>query len=78
MPTIDRFGPYRVYFYMDDASEPPHVHVERDDLMVKIWLNSLAIAINCGFKARELGTILKEVEEKRDDYLSKWRDVFGQ
>ncbi|MGB0719552.1 MAG: DUF4160 domain-containing protein [Bdellovibrionales bacterium] len=77
MPTIDRFGPYRVYFYMADFKEPPHVHVERNDLMVKIWLSDLQIAINCGFSSRELAIILKVVTEKKDRYVQDWNRVFG-
>lgn len=35
MPTVLRSGPYRVYFYSHEPNEPPHVHVERDDLDAK-------------------------------------------
>ena len=77
MPTIGRFGPYRVFFYMADQSEPPHVHVERDDLMLKVWLHDLGIAINYGFNARETARILNHLEENRNEYLDKWHTVFG-
>ena len=77
MPTLDRFGPYRVFFYMADREEPPHVHVERDDCMAKIWLQDLGVAINCGFPAHEIGTILEKVESKRDEYTRAWKDTFG-
>ena len=77
MPTIDRFGPYRVFFYMADQFEPPHVHVERDDKMMKIWLHDLGIAINYGFHASELGRILSHVEENKNDYLANWAATFG-
>ena len=30
MSTVFRRGPYRFYFYSNDADEPIHVHVERD------------------------------------------------
>ncbi|HKI37036.1 MAG TPA: DUF4160 domain-containing protein [Gemmataceae bacterium] len=35
MPTILRNGPYRFYFYSHEPNEPPHVHVDRDDLSAK-------------------------------------------
>jgi hypothetical protein len=38
MPTVLRSGPYRFFFYAGDGSEPPHVHVERDDSEAKFWL----------------------------------------
>jgi len=30
MPTVLRKGPYRVYFFSHDMTEPPHVHVDRE------------------------------------------------
>ncbi|MED6327357.1 MAG: DUF4160 domain-containing protein [Verrucomicrobiota bacterium] len=38
MPTVLRVGPYRFFFYAGDAGEPEHIHVERDDCVVKFWL----------------------------------------
>jgi len=77
MPTIDRFGPYRVFFYMADRGEPPHVHVEREAFMLKVWLHDLSVARNYGFPAREIGIILERIEERRHDYQRAWRKVFG-
>jgi Domain of unknown function (DUF4160) len=36
MPTVLRSGSYRFYFYSHEANEPPHVHVDRDDLSAKL------------------------------------------
>lgn len=77
MPTIDRFGPYRVFIYMADRAEPPHVHIERDDCMVKIWLNDLSVAANIGFPNREVGRIVRHVRSKKDEYARLWRHTFG-
>ncbi len=30
MPTCMRVGPYRLFFYSNDAAEPLHIHVERE------------------------------------------------
>jgi len=38
-----------VYFYSHDLIEPPHVHVDRDDLTAKFWLNPVSLAYNLGF-----------------------------
>jgi Domain of unknown function (DUF4160) len=35
MPTVLRAGPYRFYFYSHEPNEPPHIHVDRDDLSPK-------------------------------------------
>ena len=39
MPTVLRSGPYRFYFYSHEPNEPPHIHVDRDDLSAKFWLD---------------------------------------
>jgi hypothetical protein len=38
MPTVLRLGPFRFYFYSHEPNEPPHVHVDRGDATIKIWL----------------------------------------
>ena len=62
MPTVLRSGPYRFYFYSHEPNEPPHVHVDRDDLSAKFWLDPVALARNFGFGARELNTLQSLVE----------------
>src|SRR2546430_8746289 len=39
MPTALRSGPYRFYFYSHEPSEPAHIHIDRDDLSAKFWLD---------------------------------------
>jgi hypothetical protein len=57
MPTILKSGPYRVYVVSHDLSEPPHVHVDRDDQSAKFWLAPVALARNLGFNPVELQRI---------------------
>ena len=54
MPTILRSGPYRLFFYAGDGHEPPHVHVERDEGVVKFWLDPIRLMKDVGFRAAEL------------------------
>ena len=78
MPTVLRSGPYRFYFYSHDLiNEPPHVHVDRDDLSVKFWLNPVALASNLGFNASELRKIEKIVSEHQDELLERWYKEYG-
>jgi hypothetical protein len=78
MPTILRSGPYRVYFYSHDLlNEPPHVHVDREGLSAKFWLDPLALARNLGFNARELGRIEQLLREHLLELLEAWHDNFG-
>ena len=55
MPTIRGIpGPYRLYFYSFDCNEPKHVHVQRERMTCKFWLEPVAFAANDGFPAHEL------------------------
>jgi hypothetical protein len=55
MPTILRSGPYRLFFYAGDGSEPPHVHMERDERVAKFWLIPVRLQNDAGFRPGELG-----------------------
>ena len=58
MPTALRIGPYRFYFYSYDCGEPRHMHVDRDNMSAKIWLDPvIPLADNYGFNRRELREI---------------------
>ncbi len=35
MPTVTRIGAYRFFFFSNEGTEPPHVHVEREDALAK-------------------------------------------
>ena len=54
MPTAFRSGPYRLFFYSADRTEPPHIHVARDEYVAKFWLNPVGLEANYGFPTREL------------------------
>lgn len=54
MPTVLRIGAYRFYFYSHEPNEPAHIHVDRDNLSAKFWLEPIALAKNIGFRAKEL------------------------
>jgi hypothetical protein len=77
MPTVLRFGPYRFYFYSHEPNEPPHVHVDRDELSAKFWLDPVALARNFGFAARELRAIYEIIIEHQQELLEAWHGHFG-
>ncbi len=77
MPTILRSGPYRVYFHSHEPNEPPHVHVDRDDLSAKFWLVPVALVRNLGFTPMELRRIQRIIKENQDALLEKWYERFG-
>jgi len=77
MPTVLRVGPYLFYFYSHESTEPPHIHVDREDKSAKIWLQSMAVARNCGFRPVELRKIVRIVEKHQTYLLSSWHGYFG-
>ncbi len=77
MPTVLRTGPYRFYFYSHEPNEPPHVHVDRDNLSAKFWLIPVGLARNRGFGARELRRLDSLVTERQAEVLEAWNRHFG-
>jgi len=78
MPTILRIGPYRLFFVSLDSSEPPRVHVQRERMVAKFWLEPLVLERGGGFKPHEVNAIGKLVEENRVFLLEQWHEHFGR
>lgn len=79
MPAVFRWKGYRFHFYSDegDPSEPIHIHVAKDDADAKFWLHpEVSVAYNKGFKARELNSLSRIVEQRRDEIEKVWNDFF--
>ncbi len=77
MPTVLRWNGYRFFFYSVDGYEPAHIHVAKNNCQVKIWLNSLAVAVNIGYSARELNEIICKTRDSRVMFLEQWNDHFA-
>jgi hypothetical protein len=69
MPTVLRSGPYRFYFFSHEPNEPPHIHVDREDLSAKFWLDPVQLGRNFGFRAHELRAIQSMVANQRQEFL---------
>jgi hypothetical protein len=77
MPTVLRIGPYRFYFYSHEPNEPPHIHIDRENMSAKFWLNPVALARNVGYGAKELQLLQKIVTENQSQLLEAWHGYFG-
>ena len=66
-----------MFFFSNEGEEPPHVHVERDGGVVKVWLSPVAMAYYRGMTFMELRRSLRLVEEHREYLLERWYDYFG-
>ncbi|MFO7907681.1 MAG: DUF4160 domain-containing protein [Planctomycetota bacterium] len=76
MPTIDIIGPYKLFFYSAEGTEPPHVHVRRDRATAKFWLNPVRLARSRRFSDYELRSLQKRIAENRERILETWNEHF--
>jgi hypothetical protein len=78
MPTVLRRRSYRFFFVSLDRSEPPHIHVRRENKVAKLWLDPVALERAGGFSRVELNEILKLVDEHRERLMRSWYAFFGR
>jgi hypothetical protein len=79
MPTIpDISGPYRLFFYSFDCNEPKHIHVRRERMTCKFWLEPVTLGTNSGFKANELNRIRRLILDNLDHILEAWSEHCGE
>ena len=77
MPTVLRFGPYRLHFYSRETNEPPHIHIARDDLEAKFWLEPVSLARNYGFAANEINKLAEMVNHHHRKLIESWKEFHG-
>ena len=77
MPTVLRIGAYRFYFYSHEPNEPPHIHIDRDNLSAKFWLLPVALAKNIGFRPKELRKLESLVRDNQSKLVEAWNGYFS-
>ena len=65
-----------MFFFSHDVSEPPHVHVDRDDKSAKFWIAPVSLARNLGFSSVELRRIERLLQSNQISLLQEWSDFF--
>jgi len=79
MPSITGIsGPYRFYFYSFDCNEPKHIHIQRERMTCKFWLEPIVMAKNNGFTPRELNRIRKMILGNFTHILEAWNEHCGE
>jgi hypothetical protein len=76
MPTVTWIGSARFFFYSNEGSEPPHIHVEQTGAVAKFWLEPVSLAFSRRFGGHELRRLEREVTEHRREFLEAWREYF--
>lgn len=78
MPSIKNIsGPYRFFFYSFDCGEPKHVHVQREKLICKFWLEPISLVKNSGFSPQELNIIRRTIQSNLPGILEAWHEHCG-
>lgn len=77
MPTVFRIRSYRFFFVSLDRGEPPHIHVRRENMVAKFWLEPVTLERAGGFRRGELNEIARLVDQHRDRLLEGWHEFFG-
>jgi hypothetical protein len=78
MPTIKGIlGPYRFFFYSFDCNESIHVHVQRERMICKFWLDPISLGQNEGYPPRELNRIRQLIEMNYDKITEAWHEHCG-
>lgn len=77
MPTVMRIGAFRFYFYSHEPGEAPHIHIDKGEATIKVWLGSLEVARSRGFRAHEINGIVAMVAEHQAALTEAWHEYFG-
>ncbi len=81
MPVVFRHKGFRFFFYSNegDPREPAHIHVTKDGIDAKFWLNPVVlIDYNDGFNARTLRELTEVIERRREEILRAWDEFFSE
>ncbi len=78
MPTILRIGPYRFYFYSNENGEPAHIHIQRETMIAKFWLQPVTLASSTRFTPKELRKLKTLVIEHKETLLEAWNEYFSR
>ena len=77
MPTELRIFGYRFFFYSNEGTEPPHIHVEKADNTAKFWLDPIELVNSYGFNAKEISEVRKLIVEYQQQLKKAWNEYFS-
>jgi hypothetical protein len=76
MPTVLRIEGYRFFFYSNEGSEPPHIHVQHAEKLAKFWLDPIRLAENIGYNSKELKHIESLIRQNHQTLMEAWHGHF--
>ncbi len=66
------------YFYAEEGTEPPHVHVDKGDGTAKLWLNPVRLAWTEDLKVTEVRHALRIAEKQQTKLMEAWNEFFAR
>ncbi len=87
MPQLFKVGSYYIYFWSREGEplEPVHIHISQgapQEYATKVWLtkNGKTLLANNNSKISDhvLNSLLRIIETRYFDILSKWKERFGE
>jgi len=79
MPTVKNIpGPYRFFFFSFDCNEPMHIHIQREGMICKFWLEPVVLSKNHGFTSKELNTTRETIYNNRNKMVEAWHEHCGK
>ena len=77
MPTLLTAEGFRFFFFSNEGTEPPHIHVERGDGYAKFWLEPVELVEAFRLKQQELRRVRLLVVQHQAVFLERWREHFS-
>lgn len=77
MPTVLRISGYRFFFFSNEATEPPHIHVKQAEPYAKFWLDPAKLDRNIGFRRSEITDLHHILKEHEQNLLAAWYEHFS-
>jgi len=77
VPSIAQIGPWRLFFYSEEGTEPPHVHVRSGRATAKFWLGPVRLARSRRLADHQLREVQRIVEENERRILEVWHERFA-
>jgi hypothetical protein len=79
MPVVFRHNGFRFLFYANegDPREPVHIHVVKDGIDAKFWLNPVRLAYNDGYDAKTQRDLLEIIEANASLIEDAWNEFFS-
>lgn len=74
MPTIFIKNGFRFYFYSNEGTEPPHVHVTGKGGEMKIWLKPILVDVAFRVSPKDQKLILSIIKENHRTIVEEWNE----